>query len=866
MLHSQVIRHTCCLKQPRYFKVPRNQFLTACDFLEANVYHLSQFSKRHGSFVPGPLEARRRAAKRRIFGLAQLDGEAADSEFLAVPDPVQDLWSWKWQRPSQPRPEQKPLPGKYEDRKKPPQPKSESQQLPFSLLSWISPPGSHVETKTKEDIGSQPLVATSVTHVSGKSLAKHQKRTEIEIQRFCEELKTCQSLEEIRKAVDILGVKLHAAPIYSELAFQHMLGMRCSLEDLLDYLSDPCLNTQGTRNIERILQQHAKKPYSQNEFRVLHNWLRMQISLGILSGKQLHGLLQTMSSFNMSSSTDSPIIEICETIFEGMSSSTVFRITDLEGHTLNSLLMTVANNRFSSKSELLGLKIIDSLHASQLGKMASSIYSFVNCLLFPNDPRIETHLLEIHCVLKVLNLLWKLPRSIAIDTLAKACKFLIKQERLPSINRSLLLRNLDTWWLLLLRHDVFELFSSSAEWDKIECFLARCEIDTLCSYLRHVEHTKKCSFLLQHWYNPLIIQSGQTPSGDLNRITQRFDEGLPGLEKTMSPFVFMFQCIGKSLPTDWNSFSRLWLLLNELNMFRTLFILFDYFQRSGVHLPEKLVAREIAKYTTSCPQVAFALFQITPTLPLESCPDVANIIINDPGLHPGRALGFRLDRQEYLGVSDVYPCTAAEIRIAQAELLKRMAVAYAHAPHLFPNVSFRQVYQCYILHRRHRLGPLSVEMSAALTFAGLVRPLKENIWVSTTKLRWILNIVQQVEGEDCAARIDELASLWRGDVIRENQGKMSVERRQIMDESRPWYAMEVSERQDELSEMQHFDMEGADSQPEQWNMKFMRIMETRDLTFTRDQQRTSLGDGSDSALAEVIRGFKDTLGEGDPNP
>lgn len=37
-------------------------------------FALSQTSKRHGSFTPGPLEARKRAAKRRMMNIARTGG------------------------------------------------------------------------------------------------------------------------------------------------------------------------------------------------------------------------------------------------------------------------------------------------------------------------------------------------------------------------------------------------------------------------------------------------------------------------------------------------------------------------------------------------------------------------------------------------------------------------------------------------------------------------------------------------------------------------------------------------------------------------------------------------------------------------
>lgn len=76
---------------------------------EIHQFILSRISRRHGSFVPGPLEARRRAAKRRIMNLAEVGGrggiggnDSINHGFLSNYFPGQGLWGWQWQSPEVP--------------------------------------------------------------------------------------------------------------------------------------------------------------------------------------------------------------------------------------------------------------------------------------------------------------------------------------------------------------------------------------------------------------------------------------------------------------------------------------------------------------------------------------------------------------------------------------------------------------------------------------------------------------------------------------------------------------------------------------------------------------------------------------------
>lgn len=89
--------------QPQ-LKTPRNAIWISDDLFNSALrrFVLLAVSRRHGSYVPGPLEARRRAAKRRIMNLAEAGGETIDPGFLAGNNPGHNSWNWQWQGPTGP--------------------------------------------------------------------------------------------------------------------------------------------------------------------------------------------------------------------------------------------------------------------------------------------------------------------------------------------------------------------------------------------------------------------------------------------------------------------------------------------------------------------------------------------------------------------------------------------------------------------------------------------------------------------------------------------------------------------------------------------------------------------------------------------
>ena len=97
-------RQMCCLAVPRQIKPHPDPLWITDDILNNALSRvtLSEFSRRHGSSVPGPLEARRRAAKRRLMNLAS-PAAAGVIEQSFLPGVNSGLATgWQWQAPSIP--------------------------------------------------------------------------------------------------------------------------------------------------------------------------------------------------------------------------------------------------------------------------------------------------------------------------------------------------------------------------------------------------------------------------------------------------------------------------------------------------------------------------------------------------------------------------------------------------------------------------------------------------------------------------------------------------------------------------------------------------------------------------------------------
>lgn len=115
----------------------------------------------------------------------------------------------------------------------------------------------------------------------------------------------------------------------------------------------------------------------------------------------------------------------------------------------------------------------------------------------------------------------------------------------------------------------------------------------------------------------------------------------------------------------------------------------------------------------------------------------------------------------YVGRSEtVRPDKKPTALESASNLIHQMASVFAHASYLSDREAYRWVHACYRVQIQdwNRLRP---ELSRALTHAGIIRLLRVGKWVSGTQLRYILNIVQAVEGTTVARRVDETVYRWR---------------------------------------------------------------------------------------------------------
>ncbi|KAI9710472.1 MAG: hypothetical protein M1820_002608 [Bogoriella megaspora] len=167
-----------------------------------------------------------------------------------------------------------------------------------------------------------------------------------------------------------------------------------------------------------------------------------------------------------------------------------------------------------------------------------------------------------------------------------------------------------------------------------------------------------------------------------------------------------------------------------------------------VHLARDL----IDLHTAVEPIEALNIFRIVRRIKIRQVPDLATRIVED-GL-TSMAFVRRL----------LIPKGSRRFLSERVDLLHRIAESWANSPHVRPLVAARFI---RFLYREFSGAQVKMDsrLSRALVKASVIRPLKEQAWVSTLKFRHTLHVVRDIEGEDAATKLDQLVYQWRTRVL-----------------------------------------------------------------------------------------------------
>ena len=828
-------RHVCRL--PLHTKAPNDFVWISEDVLDSAISHFSRgrISRRHVGLAPGPLEARKRVAKRRMVNLAQVGGGGdIDPSLLHGLGRGPGQMSWQWQSPTTPagkdtkdttafQSSMSPTPPVAKDTKGADVSKSNGWQSAnactesASRMRWLTDFDSNKNDKRipednegkiniqkmmlaeiqtymkvleKDDLAKLLLHASTlhenspiVRLLSPASVPVIEKQSQESLRlepvkanpKLLGDMELCKNIDELRTWATAYRVDLRS---YGGLAFRHLYRLAPPLAILLEALEDTACGTPG--NLIYLLNGLLEQPLSQTDTDLLGQWVKRRASLGMLSEEEIMNVARLTSSNCRSPSHKEWKCSLAGSLFDGLQSSTVLGLEDVEPRILELLWDSVSQSLFALNSQELGTRIIKALQPLQAKRLEISIKSSINKLIQAQatlQVQDKQEVQQLEAIPWIIETIRSLPPNVANSLVVSTCEALIYANTDPTRSRNAMNKLLDVWWSALAKSGLIDFRHENTIKTRIERMLgktwAKCmgndpALTIVAKYLRHLNTCNKARFVLQYCFEPDM-------SG-FRRARVMFQFAKWGRERTTeSPFISMMRVAQEQSMLIQLKTARVFRLLQLLHMSETVVDIVSSAKEANIDLGEYAVLCAIRNHMNVYPEMAQRIFCAYPQLPLEKCPEFAERLIANPTIHPKWPLVYYRSRHPGRGV----PSCREHLWVirARACLLERMALAYAQDMTMSHRMAFREVYRCYQVHMNESLGRLGTGMVLAFTNTSIIRPLQQGQWVSTAKLRWVLSLIRSVESADVAAQVDSLVYRWRGEVIRKTRARLSQEQR-----------------------------------------------------------------------------------------
>lgn len=285
---------------------------------------LTQSSRRHGSNVPGPLESRNRASKRRNTGLAYAGGAPPIDPAILFSKRPRDTW---WQ--------------------KEPETETVSPQLIFPR--WLFPPPDPPPAPELP-----PALELLRDGLREKISPIQEATSDTPRPSLRSEFLQCSSVEDIHELLAKRNIDLRQDPVTK--LFIGSLLRRWTPTNIADFLTDPDLNPSGTNHHVRVMaclrsipaQDHS--PWRKVEDRnIIVQALCRAIDLGLLDSKDIEDIVAALPPIEISGPSEilvlpsqSDVLVMTYSLLQSLQSSSILSVEDLSLDFRNDLRSQIA--------------------------------------------------------------------------------------------------------------------------------------------------------------------------------------------------------------------------------------------------------------------------------------------------------------------------------------------------------------------------------------------------------------------------------------------------------------------------------------------------------------------------------------------
>lgn len=316
------------LKVPRRLNAPSEAFTSSPIWISDAVLNetferFSRGCRRHGSHVPGPLESRKRAARRKNTSIAYAGASAAPLDGLGLFGPGSQGGWWKQEPPhrhARGLPIELPKARGTEHTQKP----SQAETTQSLLSSWFRepppPPMPQTNGDQSHEHGESPLLS-DIEVAAGKNV-------------FGQGLTKAHSLAEVRALVQELELDFPQKRAFTDLACKRVLELALGPEALMEYILDSTLSHPGSQTLDLLTTMLTGKWLAEKARSEVIETICQCISLGVATTKDIKYFITNVPRFQMPANLEllrknDPIHDLYDRILSVIEESKVISISDL---------------------------------------------------------------------------------------------------------------------------------------------------------------------------------------------------------------------------------------------------------------------------------------------------------------------------------------------------------------------------------------------------------------------------------------------------------------------------------------------------------------------------------------------------------
>ena len=719
--------------------------------------------RRHGSSVPGPLEARRRSAKRRMTELAGSAGGGGhiDSALLMGMDTKRQ---WGWNPPEPPNLLWEPPRSKTALDSKLQNP-SEKWKIWLPQIPYQPEPTAFEEiNELKPD-------------VLERSSPKDQRKQYKELHgQWLGALQSCSDIQSIRNAASLNTIPLEV-PNYSCLAFLRLIALRRPIPELLEFLNDKSMNPPRAPNALHLLRYMDEHIAQDAHFHNFETWVEKETALGSLDERFISIMLHYVSR-----STHSTTQQIFNRICEGIRASAVRGIRDILPETFEALVEAGCHVP-QTEQVIQHLSII--IKTRYESNKSQTIASIINTMQpFCNNSKASNIGTLTHILDHQVALISSLPAQAITGTIFRILKHLIDIGG-PNSDKWRVDRRLwmEEWLnalaknklLTQVRRDIIhQPLARQKAWEQLEVRLARLVPGAVGSYLSSIEANdeESCSFLTRHLHDPAkrarhvkTIVDGHSLRSRFSRREKKFNsEIIPSVQERAGPYQNMIETLQETEPFLLNRAKKLTMpLLCHLDRSEYLLPLYQHLSTHKSLPSTRITSSIINSQALSNPTISSQLFYMDPRLQLNDCIPYTRALATAP------ASRFNTVELRYVLRRDTTlfrKVPRAHLSPAERELLPLLSqklhkVAHAQAldPDLTPRKALRAV-KATLNRFCRRPELLQPEMSQAFAKAAFIRHLEIGNRIPVDLKEWVLGMMEDLEGKQTADEVRSAVWEW----------------------------------------------------------------------------------------------------------